>query len=213
MLAQKINKDQLYGLVLAGGHSIRMNKDKSLIKYHGQSQVKYCFNLLSRVCSKVFISNRKEQGNIDEHKQFPQIHDTYLENGPLSGILSSMKAYPHVAWVVLACDLPFVNNTTIEILIKQRDSLAMATVYKSTNDPHLPEPLCAIYEPEIFDQLLKYVKKGVFCPRKILMNLDVNLIEQNQTHALDNINELKDYKRAVELIKVNRNEQGINENN
>ena len=42
--------ENLYGLVLAGGLSSRMNKDKSTLDYHGKSQVEYCFDLLSLSC-------------------------------------------------------------------------------------------------------------------------------------------------------------------
>jgi len=83
----------LYGLVLAGGLSKRMRQDKSLMEYHGSSQVKHCSDLLSRFCKRIFVSNREDQKNLDEHIQYSQIHDSIKNIGPLGGILSAMTKY------------------------------------------------------------------------------------------------------------------------
>ncbi|NNE77041.1 MAG: NTP transferase domain-containing protein, partial [Pricia sp.] len=49
---------KIYGLVLAGGKSSRMGKDKGLIPYHGMPQREYLYHLLGRVCDKTFLSIR-----------------------------------------------------------------------------------------------------------------------------------------------------------
>lgn len=198
----KFNSAQssLYGLVLAGGHSTRMEMDKSLLDYYGKSQTEHCYELLIKNCESVFISNREEQAQLSGHKYLPQIHDTYDSIGPLGGILSAMRVHPQVAWLVLACDLPLVNMETIESLIRQRDRSKIATAYKSAKDPYFPEPLCAIYEPEANVQLKESLDRGINCPRKILINSDVHLIEQDQEFALDNVNDQKEYRAAVDLI-------------
>jgi len=104
--------NELYGLVLTGGQSRRMQRDKSALCFHGKPQVQHVFDLLSLYCAKVFVSNRKEQSTLEEQKDLPQIHDLdeYADVGPLAGILSAMKTYPGVPWIVLACDLPFVSK-------------------------------------------------------------------------------------------------------
>ena len=50
------------------------------------------------------------------------------------------------AWLVLACDLPFLDRATLQHLIAQRASARLATAYRSSSDGQ-PEPLCAIFEP------------------------------------------------------------------
>ena len=95
---------KIYGLVLAGGQSTRMGKDKGLIPYHGLPQREYLYHLLSRVCDKTFLSIRPDQK--DEIDDMEVIIDKDEYKGPYNGLLSAHKEYPEVAWLVVACDLP-----------------------------------------------------------------------------------------------------------
>ncbi len=179
-----------------------MGEDKSLLDYHGKTQTEYCFELLQNFCKKVFISNREEQAGLPGHKGLPQIHDhkNYSGIGPLAGILSGMEKYPEASWLILACDLPYVTGKTIEHLIQNRNPKKLATAYKSAHN-QLPEPLCAIYEPKFYRTILKFLKKGIHCPRKIMINFDVELLEQVDRRALDNINNPEELKAALASLE------------
>lgn len=198
---RKSPRISLYGLVLVGGKSTRMKKDKSLLEYHGKKQVLYCFDLLGQFCDQVFISNRKEQSRLAAYRNLPQIHDVFVDIGPLGGILSAMIRHPEVAWLVLACDLPFVRESTIRTLIKKRNFSKRATAYRSTCEPNLPEPLCAIYEPKALFQFLQFLSQGVQCPRAILLRSDTHLIAQNEEASLDNVNSPQEYQAALRSIR------------
>jgi len=198
---KKFSKIPLHGLVLAGGKSTRMKKDKSLLEYHGKEQVSYCFDLLSQFCDRVFVSNRKDQARLAAHKKMPQIHDVFVDIGPLGGILSAMIRDPEAAWLVLACDLPFVNGSTIGTLVKKRNSSRMATAYRSAYEPGLPEPLCAIYEPKALFRILQFLARGIQCPRAILRRSDTRLIMQTQSASLDNVNNPQEYRKALHVIR------------
>ena|SRR3989338_8238484 len=194
-------KDLLYGLVLAGGKSTRMKMDKSVLHYYGMTQIEYAVQLLQKFCDKVFISNRKEQNDLQGHEAAPQIHDQpkFSDMGPVGGILSAMSLHPEAAWLVLACDLPFVSVNTLEKLIKERSLAKIATAYKNAHD-QLPEPLCTIWEAQSYPLILKFVKQGTRCPRKILINSDTQLLEPLHKNALDNINSPEEYKQALRSI-------------
>ncbi len=197
---KRVGQIPIYGLVLAGGKSTRMKKDKSQLEYHGQKQSVHCFELLSKYCDQVFISNRQHQVYFPGHKALPQIHDTFTDIGPLGGILSAMTRSPEAAWLVLACDLPFVKPRTIETLIHRRNPFKMATAYQNAEN-HLPEPLCAIYEPKAVFRLLQFLACGIHCPRKILLNSSVELIPPDENLALDNVNTPEEYSEAIQRIK------------
>lgn len=197
---KSVRQIPLYGLVLAGGKSTRMKKDKSLLEYHGRKQAVHCFHLLSEVCDQVFVSNRQGQAALMGHKVLPQIHDTFLDIGPLGGILTAMTQFPEAAWLVLACDLPFVDKGVLENLLRQRNPFKMATAYQSSRDPHLPEPLCAVYEPKAVFRILQFLAQGIHCPRTILKRSDTHLLPQPHESALDNVNTPDEYQKAVDFL-------------
>ena len=188
--------NSLFGLVLAGGHSKRMKTDKAAIRYHGKTQAEATFERLSRFCDKVFLSDRREQADLPGHAGLPQIHDTFHEIGPLGGILSALAAHPDTAWLVLACDLPYLDDATLENLIRRRNPKKLATAYTSSHDGK-PEPLCAIYEPHSRGPLEAILAGGIRCPRKALMQSDVELLEPVNPVALDNMNTPEEYEVAM----------------
>jgi molybdenum cofactor guanylyltransferase len=188
--------DSLYGLVLAGGHSKRMKTDKAAIRYQGKTQAEAALERLSRFCSKVFLSDRKDQAELPGHAGLPQIHDTFHGIGPMGGILSALAAHPNAAWLVVACDLPYLDDATLENLIRRRNPDKLATAYTSAHDGK-PEPLCAIYEPQSRGPLEAFVAGGIHCPRKALMQSDVELLEPVNPTALDNMNTPEEYEAAM----------------
>lgn len=198
-LKERIRHTPLYGLVLAGGKSSRMKRDKSSLVYHGRPQAEHCFDLLSLSCERVFLSNREEQSRNSGHRDLPQIHDAFLDVGPLGGILSAMVLHPGAAWLVVACDLPFISAETIETLIRRRHPFKVATAYQSAHDG-LPEPLCAIYEPKGCARLLQFLGDGCTCPRKILIHSEIQLLQQSNRGSLDNVNDSEEYEGAVAFI-------------
>ena len=76
----------------------------------------------------------------------------------------------------------------------------MASAFQSTHDG-LPEPLCAIYEPHSFEALKKHFENGKTCPRKFLMNNEVELIKQPFDFALDNVNSPEEFEKALKVFK------------
>lgn len=185
----------LYGLILAGGASSRMGRDKATLQYHGRSQLEWAFELLDSVCEKTFVSVRPDQHDEPIRAKLPQIVDIQPGIGPIAGISAALEAHPEKAWLVLACDLPFLSLDTLDNLIAHRDTTRIATAYRSTHDG-LPEPLCAIWEPSARDAVNKSIAMGKQCPRKILINSDAALLDPLDHHALDNINTPEEFNSA-----------------
>ncbi len=115
------------------------------------------------------------------------------------GIRSALAEYPGNAWLVLACDLPFLSDGALEHLIAARDPGRLATAYSSAHDG-LPEPLCAIWEPAAAPALAVFQDGGRHCPRKFLATHDARLIEPFDAAALDNVNTPEEYAEAVRTL-------------
>lgn len=189
----------IYALVLAGGRSTRMQRDKAALAYHGRTQLEWAVSFLKPHVQRVFVSVRPDQVNDPIRARFDQIVDAQENLGPIAGIMAAQAKYPNVAWLVLACDLPFLDDGTLETLIAARQPQRLATAFRSSHDV-LPEPLCAIYEPASRDPILAHVASGKNCPRKFLINSDVHLLDESNPHALDNVNTPDEYGSAVATL-------------
>lgn len=176
----------LWGLVLAGGKSQRMGTDKGLIEYYGKPQREYMAEVIHGFCEKTFISCRPEQ-MAEIKSNFSLLPDSFKDLGPFGAILSAFRFNPDAAWLVIACDLPFLDSSTIRQLVQQRDSSKTATAFNSPFD-QFPEPLIAVWEPKSYLVLLQFLAQGYSCPRKVLLNKAVHLINPLHPQALQNVN-------------------------
>lgn len=195
----------VYGLVLAGGQSTRMRRDKATLTYHGRTQLEWAMELIKPYVEKAFVSVRPGQ-NDPARARFEQIVDTRDGLGPIAGIMAAQARYPDVAWLVLACDLPFLDDATLRYLLEQRDPTRPATAFRSRNQnpkhDGLPEPLCAIYEPSSREAILAHVASGKDCPRKFLINAGPKLLDQPNAQALDNVNTPEEYGSAMASLNA-----------
>ena len=176
-------------LILSGGQSSRMGEEKRLINYHGKTQEQYLFELLSLYFSEVYVSTNQNQMT-----NLPHIQDlNFGVKSPMVGIVSAFNKNPDSAWLVVACDMPFLDEKAIEFLLKHRNLEKYATAFENP-DEHFPEPLLTIYEPKIFPKLREAINQGKKSPMKVLQNLDVKLLQNYENQWIININTINERK-------------------
>ena len=191
-------KPILNGLVLAGGKSMRMGYDKGAVSWFGKEQRYHVADMLKPFCQEVFISCRTEQKQqIDIN--YNVLEDTFTGLGPFGAILSAFREQPDKAWLVVACDLPLLETDTFKLLVSQRHVSSIATAFNSP-DNEFPEPLITIWEPKSYPILLSFLAQGYSCPRKVLINNDVNLLQVPNPDALTNVNTPEDLERVKRTI-------------
>ncbi|MDQ3000765.1 MAG: NTP transferase domain-containing protein, partial [Fibrobacterota bacterium] len=189
----------LYGMVLGGGRSSRMRTDKASLAYHGKPQTVHCLELLSAHCAQSFLSCRADQAGQPGFEGLPQIHDAFLDMGPLGGILSAFKAHRHAAFLVVACDLPFLDAYSLAALVAGRDPFKIATAFAGPQNG-LPEPLCAIYEPRCYPRALQLMGQGISCPRKVILNSSSRILPAPDLRSLLNANDPEAYRNALKAL-------------
>lgn len=188
LLAQTIQATTppLKALILAGGKSQRMGEDKSQLVYHEQPQELHLAKICQGLGLEVHLSKASDfQGT--EVAAIPVIKDRMLQMGPFGAIISAMMQEPDTAWLVLACDLPFLTSDLLQQLLNKRHSGRFATAVKSA-DKRFPEPLVAIYEPRAYLRFLNFLSLGYTCPRKVLINSEVELLELEDDKMIENVN-------------------------
>lgn len=175
-------------LILSGGLSTRMGTEKRLLTYHGKSQEQFLFDLLSSCLSDVYVSVNAEQ-----QTDFPSIKDLDLGmKSPMIGILSAFAQKPDSAWLVVACDMPFVTAEAIEYLLEHRNPAKYATAFENP-ELSFPEPLLTIYEPKIYKKLQEALQQGKKSPMKVLQSVAIEKLQVIDDKVLTNINTPAEY--------------------
>jgi molybdopterin-guanine dinucleotide biosynthesis protein A len=177
----------LNGLVLTGGRSTRMGQDKSRLIYHEKPQREHLTDLLRPFCEAVYWSVNAGQAAEPTNTTQPLIVDGFDIPGPLNGILSAFQQDPKAAWLVVACDMPLLTETSLLALINGRDVSKPATAFYDS-DGQFPEPLLSIWEPTIEPILQTALASGNYAPRPILMLADCHLLTIPNVRELLNVN-------------------------
>ena len=194
-----LRKPELNGLVLAGGKSTRMQQDKAMLNYHGKPHQSHLVELLQPHCRQVFVSSRDEAHSAE--LSHPAIADKFVGLGPYGGILSAFMHNPNTAWLVVAVDLPFLDADTLGRLVAHRNPSKLATCFIDPQN-EFPEPLITIWEPKAYARMLHFLAKGYSCPRKVLINSDIELLTDRNPQALTNVNTPEELDSALKIIRA-----------
>lgn len=197
---QKSGKPPLLrGLVLAGGRSQRMGRDKAGIRIDDTTLLERTVALLDGCVASVSVSVRPDQADDRLRRQYPLLLDKGVGLGPADGLRTAHLDDPAAAWLVLACDMPGLDRPAIEMLVAARDPARAATSWHSPVTG-LPEPLCAIWEPATLSLLASLVAATgrPVSPRALLAGADTLLLDAPWPVALLNLNtpaELDRYRK------------------
>lgn len=191
-----------FGLVLAGGYSRRMGRSKGRLVYTegGSCQAERCFHLLSSVCSRVYLSVRSDQDPFFAGDRLPRIVDQWENNGPLGGIVSAMQRVQGRAWLVLACDKPFVNPGLLETLVVHRAPSWEAVAFR-TSEGSAPDPLCTVYEPSLGPGAVSFLRQERLSPRALLMEANTRVLDPTDDWRLRDVNTPQGYRTAKRIIQ------------
>lgn len=191
-----LNAPPLNALILTGGRSTRMGRDKSKMIFHDVDQSVYLTALAAKAGLVPYLSVRRTEDAENKNHIVDRVNDI----GPLGGIISAFMEYPDHAWLVMACDMPVVSAEVLQYLITGRNPSSIATAFKNPEN-EFPEPLLAIWEPKSYQSILNFLSTGYSCPRKVLINSNTYLLEVPHPEILTNVNTPDDEIRVRELIK------------
>lgn len=149
------------GLVLAGGLSTRMGRDKASLVYGAVSELPVAIRLhalLGQVCERAYLSLRTGQRGFEG---LERIDDA--GGGPASGLLAAYAHDPGATWLVVACDFPFVTEEALRFLAERGGAYL--------SDDGVVDPLFAVWEPRALAALAEDVAGGHLSPRRTLLRL------------------------------------------
>ena len=156
-MSKKQGSNRVWGCVLIGGRSSRMGTPKHLIVQDGLAWIERTVTLLHKMLGQVVIAGA---GDVPLSLQdVVRVPDASGVGGPLAGILGTMRAFPDVSWLVVACDQPDMREEALQWLLDCRGAGVLAVMPDISGTGRV-EPLLAYYDRLILPVLEEMASGG-----------------------------------------------------
>jgi len=202
-----MNKN-ISGIILAGGQSRRLGRDKAFLKIGQQTVLDILIKKLLPLCPEIIISV-KSPDKFSRHiaKHYPGnnniklICDVLPERSSLSGIYSALKNLNHKYGLVIACDMPLVQTKLMELMIKQRKDFDVVVPETLQG----LEPLCAIYSRKCLKYIEQLIKQNNykiidFFPLVKVKTIHIPASNRPKNNGFININTIEDLKKINKIL-------------
>jgi len=177
-------------VILAGGKSSRMQRDKALLPFGRYSSLaEFQQKRLSKIFSKVYISSKNNKFDFEVEV----IEDRYEDSSPLVALVSIFEELEEVEEVfLLSVDAPFVSKMVIDTLYKNNRSVDVV-VAESNNGL---EPLCAIYHRSCLIEAKRALEVNQHRLQSLFEKLNVKKVKIEDLSAFMNLNYPSEYETA-----------------
>ncbi|WP_342536841.1 molybdenum cofactor guanylyltransferase [Sporosarcina sp. FSL K6-3508] len=124
------------GILLAGGQSRRFGSPKAFAEYKGAPFYHYSLQALNPFCEEIIVATRTEF--VDKFPKDLCVTTDLVQfsgMGPLAGILSGMEAVEADHYIVLPCDMPFIQQSVIARLVDEHSGGVSAVTVEGKRHP------------------------------------------------------------------------------
>lgn len=140
---------QPIGVILAGGRSRRMGRDKALVRFRGEPMIDHVSRaLVAAGCDVLVVGRESTPSGLDS------IVDEPGAAGPAAGVLTALHHSPGRDLFVVAVDQPLIRTATVRHLLAQSGPVVVPM------DQGHPQVTCAVYRPECHDTLQALAAAG-----------------------------------------------------
>ncbi len=187
------------GVVLAGGKSSRMGRDKAWLSFFGQPMLCRVADVLAQVTGGVCISGRDPSVfGLDA----PWLPDETPGHGPAGGVLTVLAATARPCLVV-SCDLPFLDEATLVRLLdawRKSPPQALMTTFRIVETGYI-ESLVSVYDPRAVPLLRRCLERGerrlsAIFSEDLRWHIDYSREDRATARAFFNVNSPPDLERA-----------------
>ncbi len=151
MRSRKIigDRKKISCIILAGGKSRRMGRDKKFLLYRGRSFLEIAVENAKAISSEVLVSlgtEEQEEEVINLGYDVATVVDDVRDRGPLMGLCSALRRCTKEYAAVMPCDTPLLSPEVFRPLLEESKGWdAVIPVVRG-----LPEPLIGVYRVEPF---------------------------------------------------------------
>lgn len=168
------------GIILAGGKSRRMGRDKALLPYGNGTLIEHVAKRLAGIATPLVIV--ADAANKYRVPGVPTIADEFPDCGPVGGIVTGLAAAGEGTHFVVACDMPLFHPYLLRY---------MADLAASNYDVVYPiiaeraEPLCAVYRHTALEPLRDFIQRGGRAARKALQEVRGRQVDESALRVFD----------------------------
>lgn len=178
-------KNTVKGLILMGGQSSRMGRDKAFVEYKDQTLLDRALSHLKDLTTEVYLSVNATQFEALQGA-YKCIQDKYIDKGPMGGILSALEAL-NQDLIVLAVDMPNAEHSILNGLISTGNKVR---AYK--NQSNQWEPLPSYWPQTITETLALHFSKNQLSLSSFLHSNGEAVISDTHSDSFKNLNNPSD---------------------
>ena len=200
-------QSKISGIVLAGGMSRRLGRDKAVEPVGGEPLITRVLRRLSQVTDQtvVVVNEIGRASALPLNEASTVAVDAYPGKGSLGGIFTGLSASEADWGLVVACDMPFLNVELFRRMLSVRDgSDAVVPVVEGR-----PEPTHAVYSRACLPYIERRLKADDLKISRFFDEVRVRFLAEAEVDSLDperlsffNVNTQADLDRALELVEA-----------
>jgi molybdopterin-guanine dinucleotide biosynthesis protein A len=185
-----IERQNITGILLAGGKSTRMGTDKGFLKLQGITFVERIIKSMKPFVNDIIIVSNNSDYDQFKHKR---VEDSIENSGPLAGLYTGLYHSETQYNLVLSCDVPYINGKVLSQIIEGYDETFDAIQIESEGKTM---PLVAIYKKQCLHRCLELLEHG---ERRLQVavegfNTKTITLDSSLEKYVKNINTLEQFK-------------------
>lgn len=179
-------------VILAGGGSTRMGRDKALLPLEGRTLIERLVARLDPFFQEILVSAADAERYAFLGRKI--VVDPKPGQGPLMGVACGLAAAAYETVFFLPCDVPDLPvSLFLRLLRVARDAEGAVPV----DSRGLLEPLCAVYRKSVLGRLEAGLAGGERKIIRLFPGLDLRLVPLSEGLELTNLNTREDYERRL----------------
>ena len=193
------------GIVLAGGVSRRLGRNKAIEPVGGEPLISRVIGRLSRITVEtvVVVADAKKGGELPLPDSATLVSDKYPGGGSLGGIFTGLSATERDWGIVVACDMPFLNTEMLAHMLSKREGYDIVVPVLDGR----PEPTHAVYSKACLPYMERRLQANELKIAGFFDEVRVNYVSQDEVERFDrehlsflNVNTQGDLDRALALV-------------
>lgn len=196
MIREQKTKQEYTGIILAGGQSSRMGKEKGLIQWKGKTLIENAISILAPLCKNIVISANND---LFDSFGYPVFEDLIPGCGPMGGIFSTLTKSKTPNNLVIPSDTPLVTLEIYQHLISHQGSF---DVIVPVDHDSFYQPLCAVYSKSVLPAMEGQINEGILGFTPLLDKVEIKAVNFHSKLGFYNSNTFYNINSPADLEAI-----------